>query len=177
MTRDEIRQLLMDVRPYFKERLGKFTHKRISDDWYFHALGFVRDDMTYVFGFNIGFFDNNNGSGYKKVGMSVTIRANGLNPEIRKRYIEFFSAELKNWANQPFERYTSDRGGEGLLITRYANVQEMKHMETVKFLKECIDQFRPLYNRIASKPEVFEAVMRAGMPWDEPIVSLAKEYA
>lgn len=176
MTKEQIRLLLQHVRPYFRERLGKFTHKRVSDDWYFHALGFVRDDMTYVFGFNLGFFGNNLQGGYTHVGMSITVRANGLSPEIRSLYLDFFGRELASWAHQPYTRYHSDRGGEGLLITRYAAVDEISEEQIIEFLKRTIDDFRQIYPRIVAHPHVFDSVMRAGMPWDEPIVSLAREF-
>ena len=50
------RKIIQSVREYYTSRLGKYTHQRISEEWFFYGLGFVKDDMTYVFGFNAGFF-------------------------------------------------------------------------------------------------------------------------
>ena len=56
ILKEDIQEIFRIVKPVFKSKLGKYTHQRISGDWHFHGLAFVRDEMTYVFGFNIGLF-------------------------------------------------------------------------------------------------------------------------
>ncbi|MEN9443629.1 MAG: hypothetical protein RIS47_519 [Bacteroidota bacterium] len=172
MDREEIRALFQEVRPYFKERIGLFTHKRVSSDWYFHAMGFVREEMTYVFGFNLGFFRANSDS-YKYAGMSVTVRADGLGRDWRRGYIDFFAAHLSDWANRPFDRYTSEREDEGLLIERYIEVEGKSNAEIVAFMRTSIDGLVGIMPAIVENAGVFKNVVRAEMPWDETLVEIA----
>lgn len=174
MDKEDIRSLLRDVRPYFREKLGDMTHKRVSDEWYFHALGFVREELTYVFGFNLGFFVPDGNESYKYAGMSITVRANGMSQDVRAGYVDFFAEHLANWSNRPDERYTSDRGGEGLLLTRYLELGNQSRDEIIAFMKEAIDGIHAIYPKVVENAKLFRYVMCAEMPWDKPFVSLAK---
>ena len=57
MTKLEIKEVCRIIKPHFLEKLGKYTHKRVTEGWYYHALGFVKDGMGYLFGINLGFFN------------------------------------------------------------------------------------------------------------------------
>ena len=79
------RKIIQSVRECFQNKLGKYTHQRISDEWFFYGLGFTREEMQYVFGFNAGFFKTEEieGHTYSHIGVNVLVRTNGINPELK----------------------------------------------------------------------------------------------
>ncbi|MCF6241763.1 MAG: hypothetical protein L3J74_10515 [Bacteroidales bacterium] len=177
IDRDRIRRIFQEVKPYFKQKLGKYTHQRISGDWHFHGLGFVNGDMTYVFGINIGFFKLSDQKHYSHAGMNVLVRTNGKNRELRLRYRDFFRKNLQEWMLDDEMVYTSDRGGIGSEFPRYKALNEFETEEDIiDFIKECVDGIFAIYPKIAENPEnLFDNVLRAAPPWHDTLVSLAKE--
>lgn len=177
IDRERIRNVFLQVKPYFKERLGKYTHQRISGDWHFHGLGFVNGDMTYVFGINIGFFKVSEKKHYSHVGMNVLVRTNGINRELRLKYRDFFRNKLKDWISDDEMVYTSDRGGVGSEFPRYKSLSELKtDDEIIDFIKECIDGVFAIYPEIAENEDsLFDNVLRAAPPWHDAITRLAKD--
>jgi hypothetical protein len=178
IDRDSIRDIFVQIKPYFKSKLGKYTHQRISGDWHFHGLGFVNGDMTYVFGINIGFFKVSTKRHYSHVGMNVLVRTNGINRELRLLYRDFFRKNLIEWISDAEMIYTSDRGGIGSEFPRYKALSEFENNEQViSFLEECIDGIYKIYQIIASNPEnLFDGVLRAAPPWHDSLIQIAKEY-
>lgn len=176
LDRDVRREIFKQIKPFLKEKLGKFTHQKIDDNWHFISLGFVKDEMTYVFGLNMGFFNKNElKDRYSHLGMNVLVRTNGEDKDLRAKYNNFFENHLKNWTNQKPERYTSFRGGAGF---EYARMKEISDFENenqmVDFLKEGIIGINKLYPYIIANPEsIFSHVVRAAPPWDETILEIA----
>ncbi|MFN8255208.1 MAG: hypothetical protein U0W24_05930 [Bacteroidales bacterium] len=178
IDRDRIRDVFIGIKPYFKDKLGKYTHQRISGDWHFHGLGFVNGDMTYVFGINIGFFKVSTKKHYSHVGMNVLVRTNGINRELRLKYRDFFRHNLSGWISDAEMIYTSDRGGIGSEFPRYMALSEFNNNDQiVEFLKGCVDGIYKVYPRIAENPDrLFDNVLRAAPPWHDFIVDIAREY-
>lgn len=174
MAQLEIKEVCRIIKPHFIEKLGKYTHKRVTEKWYYHALGFVKDGMGYLFGINIGFFNEFNENNYSDVGMNLTIRQNGKNPELRQKIHDFWAAELYDWINREPEKYESERGGIGIKFSRYQPIEDLKNIdEIVLFLKDSIDEFHVAYSKIAEeKSGLFNGVLRAAPPWDQPIIDL-----
>jgi hypothetical protein len=177
IDRDNIRDIFIQIKPYFKLKLGKYTHQRISGDWHFHGLGFVNGDMTYVFGINIGFFKVSTKRHYSHVGMNVLVRTNGINRELRLQYRDFFRKNLNDWISDAEMIYTSDRGGIGSEFPRYRALSEFENNEQIiSFLQECIDGIFKIYPVIATNPyNLFENVLRAAPPWHDTLIQVAKE--
>lgn len=177
IDRDRIKNIFLLIKPYFKEKLGKYTHQRISGDWHFHGLGFVNGDMTYVFGINVGFFKVSDKKQYSHVGMNVLVRTNGINRELRLRYRDFFRNNLQSWISDDEMVYTSDRGGIGSEFPKYKDLTDFKSdEEIIDFIKECIDGICAIYPKIAQNPDsLFDNVLRAAPPWNDMFVKLAKE--
>ena len=175
--RDVRREIFKEIKPFLKEKLGKFTHQKIDDNWHFISLGFVRDEMTYVFGINIGFFKVSSQKNYSHVGMNVLVRTNGVNRELRLKYRDFFRNNLQSWISDDEMVYTSDRGGVGSEFPKYKKLTEFKSdQEIIDFVKECIDGIHAIYPKIADNPEnVFENVLRAAPPWSDTFIKLAEE--
>ena len=174
----ERRRLIVSrVRDYYCERLGKYTHQRISDEWYFYGLGFVRGDMTYVFGFNAGFFKKQNSQSmpYTHVGVNVLVRTNGVNPVLRTQYLKFFKHHLGDWITSHFVDYTSFRGGVGKEFPHYKPISSFhSDDQIVDYIKEGIDGIYSLYPIIAKNPDgIFNGVVCSSSPWTESIVDLA----
>ncbi len=170
------------VKPYFIEKIGKFTHHKMSEDWHFRGLAFVNDDMTYVFGFNLGFFRKDKelaGHNFDFVGMNVLVRTNGVNSGLREKYKNFFEEQLKNWKLLEPAEYTSFRGEIGLEFPRIRSVETFDNdQEIIDFLKESIDKFTVIFPYIAANPEnIFSHVVRGNPPWDESIIELALKKA
>lgn len=166
------------IKPYFIEKMGKFTHQKISEDWHFRGLAFVRDDMTYVFGFNVGFFRKNKelpDYNYDYVGCNVLVRTNGINEALRKKYKDFFEQHLSNWILKEKETYTSFRGGVGIELPRIMPVKSFVDDEEIKdFIKTGIKELSRIWPYIAANPEnIFTNVVRGNPPWDETILELA----
>ncbi len=179
IDRDRIRDIFVKIKPYFKSKLGKYTHQRISGDWHFHGLGFVNGDMTYVFGINIGFFKVSTKRHYSHVGMNVLVRTNGINRELRLNYRDFFRKNLINWISDDEMIYTSDRGGIGSEFPRYRALSEFENDDQIiLFLQGCIDGINKVYPIITSNPgQLFDNVLRAAPPWHDPIINIAQEYS
>lgn len=177
--KDVRRKIFTSIKLPFKEKLGKYTHQRISDEWHFYGLGFVRDDMTYVFGFNVGFFkkDEKPNLEYSHVGLNVLVRTNGINLELREKYRHFFEENLKNWANNEITEYTSFRGGNGVEFPRVRKISEFNSdEEIINFLIDGIEGIQKLYPLIAENPEgIFSHVVRAAPPWHDTLLQLAME--
>ena len=177
LNKDMIKDVFRNLKSYFTRQLGKYTHKRTSDDWFFHGLAFTRENIGYVFGINIGFFREKGKKHYNKLGMNVSIRANGEMPELRKKYIKFFRNNLQDWVNTEETNYTySERGGKGVVFPRYAEISAFKSEdEILEFLKDCILKFKTIYSKIADNPDdIFDKVVRASPQWNETIVAYCK---
>jgi len=168
-------RIFKEVKPLFISKLGKYTHQRISGDWHFRGLGFVQGHMTYVFGFNIGFFKKDeNSAEFDKVGMNVLVRTNGYKSNVRKKFDDFFREILKDWYTHS-DIYTSFRGGEGSEFSRYLSIEECKsEKQIVEFLKETITQLSKAYPDILNNHNLFKEVLRAGFPWHDTIGDLAE---
>lgn len=175
-SQERLKAILIDVKHYFNNKLGKYTHKKHSKEWYFYALGFSRNDLGYAFGFNIGFFYNSKSNVYEKLGMSVTVRTNGGNKEERMKFLYFFRKKLNRWQSTPeSEYYTVERDGKGIEIGKYSNLNNFKtDSEITDFLHECIDGIYNIYNEIIEAKDLFGTIVRAAPPWKETIVELCK---
>lgn len=173
------KEILRATKNDFKDKIGKYTHQKMSKDWHFRSLAFVRDNMTYVFGFNVGFFrkdtKNNLDFQYDYVGMNALIRTNGLNPELRKKYQDFFNQHLKAWILQDIGSYTSFRGGIGVEFARLQKTSTFTNKEQIiDFIKSDITKFANIWQHIATNPNnIFTNVVRAAPTWDETILELA----
>lgn len=170
------------IKPFFTEKIGKFTHQRITEDWHFRGLGFVRDDMTYVFGFNIGFFRKSaEKSNYEfdYVGSNVLIRTNGENEGLRLKYKDFFDKHLEKWILEKEDVYTSFRGGVGIEFPRTKRLDSFENDEKIiEFLKDNILRLSDIWPYIASNPEnIFSHVVRGAPPWDETLIEIALKRA
>jgi hypothetical protein len=179
IDRDRIRDIFTEIKPYFKSKLGKYTHQRISGDWHFHGMGFVNGEMTYVFGINIGFFKVSTKRHYSHVGMNTLVRTNGINRELRLRYRDFFRKNLVTWISDAEMIYTSDRGGIGSEFPRYKALSEFENdQQIIRFLEGCIDGIAGVYPIIATNPDnLFDSVLRAAPPWHDAFVQIAKELS
>ncbi len=177
VSEEKIRTILQDVKKYFNDKLGKYTHKKSSKDWFFYGLGFSTENLGYVFGFNIGFFYNSDINLYEKIGMNVLIRTDGEQTEVRNQYLSFFRDKLKNWSNTPEKDYfTLERDGKGIEIGRYAEIKSFENEEEIlQFLKDCVDGIHSIYpDIIENSDKIFPKVMRAAPPWKESLFELCK---
>ncbi len=166
------------IKPYFIERIGRFTHQKIAEDWHFKGLAFVRDDMTYVFGFNVGFFrkeQSRTDFDYDYVGCNVLVRTNGINPALRNKYKQFFETNLSSWIIDDKNIYTSFRGGIGIELPRIKRLDSFSgDEEIIDFIKEGITNLAEVWPRIAANPDnIFTNVVRGAPTWDETILELA----
>ena len=173
-------EIFRTVKPFFRQYLGQYTHKKISEDWHFHSLAFVREEMTYVFGFNIGFFRKGKERKlrYTHVGMNVLVRTNGENPSLRMKYRKFFENNLHNWINMPKSIYTSFRGGVGIELPRMIHITDFSdENQIIYFLVDSIKKLnKSVYPKIAQNPDkIFSLVVRGAPLWDVTIVDLARE--
>ena len=177
LDRDQRRFIFKLIKPTFKNKLGRYTHQRVSDNWHFLGLGFVREEMTYVFGINVGFFikEELTDYPYTDVGMNVLIRTNGINEDLRNKYKEFFQSHLKDWTNSEQNSYTSFRGGVGIEFSRLKKLSEFETIEEIAdFLKDSIKKLNQIYPYIAANPEsIFSHVVRAAPPWHDTILEIA----
>lgn len=177
LDRDQRRFLFKLIKPTFKNKLGRYTHQRVSDNWHFIGLGFVREEMTYVFGINVGFFIKEELSQYPytDVGMNVLVRTNGINEDLRKKYKEFFQKYLADWSHSGQNSYTSFRGGVGIELSRLRKISEFSDIEEIAdFLKDSIKELSKIYPYIITNPEnIFSHVVRAAPPWHDTILELA----
>jgi hypothetical protein len=170
--------IFRSVKPYFIQKLGKFTHQQISEDWHFRGMAFVRDDMTYVFGFNIGFFRKDKKLAdfdYNYVGANVLVRTNGVNTALRDKYKAFFEKYLSGWILENKAIYTSFRGGTGIELPRIVRIDTFSGDEEIAdFLKDSILRLAEIWPYIAANPDnIFTNVVRGAPPWDETILEMA----
>ncbi len=175
VKKESNKEIFRLIKPYFLEKLGEYTHQRISQDWHFHGLGFVKDEMTYVFGINIGFFRIDSPEHFSHLGMNILVRRNGLNSELREKYYQFFKTHLAGWSVQPEANYKSDRGGEGAQFPRYKKINDFKSEEEIlTFLRESVDFiYEKIYPRIWDNPEnLFEGIDVASPPWETTLLEL-----
>ena len=177
LNREQRRNIFRAIKPTFKNKLGRYTHQRVSDKWHFLGLGFVREEMTYVFGINIGFFTESKECEipYKRVGMNLLVRTNGINEDLRKKYKDFFQNHLKDWINSEQNRYESFRGGIGIEFPRIKKISDFANVtEITDFFKDSIIKLHKIYPFIAANPDsIFSHVVRAAPPWHDTILELA----
>lgn len=173
------RKIITQIRDYYTQRLGRYTHQRISEEWHFYGLGFVRDEMQYVFGFNAGFFRKQDvpGQAYSHAGVNVLVRTNGSNPQLRTQYLKFFRHQLANWITNQESNFSSFRGGVGVEFPRYKAISSFSSDdEIVQYVKDGIDGIAELYHVIAKNPDgIFDNVVCMIAPWDESIIELAQK--
>jgi len=166
------------TKKHFTDKIGKYTHQKIENNWHFRGLAFVKDDMTYVFGFNVGFFQKTSGLKpfeFDYVGCNVLVRTNGVNNSLRDKYKSFFEQNLKGWILQNENIYTSFRGGIGIELPRILKLDTFStDEEIIDFLKDSISRLAEVWRPIASNPDnVFTNVVRGAPPWDETILELS----
>ncbi len=134
--------------------------------------------MTYVFGFNVGFFRKDKKLppfDYNYVGCNVLVRTNGVNAPLRKKYKDFFEKHLSNWILEDKEIYTSFRGGIGIELPRIVRIDTFSGKdEIIDFIKDSILRLSEIWPYIAANPEnIFTNVVRGNPPWDETILEIA----
>ncbi len=169
-----VKRIFEQIEPFFTEKLGTYTHQRISGEWHFRGLAYVRDEMTYIFGFNLGFFKEEKMNQYEKVGMNVLIRTNGINKKLRMKYADFFCEKLKTWYFN-ISQYSSFRGGTGIELERYKKISDFDTDEQmIDYLKECINGLHSVYEHINENPDnIFDDVLRGAFPWHDTIFDVA----
>jgi hypothetical protein len=171
------RRIIQSVREGFQNKLGKYTHQRISDEWFFYGLGFTREDMQYVFGFNAGFFkiEEIEGHTYSHVGANVLVRTNGVNSELRTQYQKFFRHELVDWITEPEQGYSSFRGGVGTVFPHYRGITTFySDNQIIEYIEDAMDGILKVYNAISSNPDgIFNNVVCMNSR-NETILSLVK---
>jgi len=175
VKKESNKEIFKIIKPYFTEKLGDYSHQRISQDWHFHGLGFVKEEMTYVFGINIGFFRINDPEIFTHLGMNILVRRNGLNTELREKFYQFLKNNTQDWSTQPEAIYSSPRGGEGAQFPRYKKVSEFNSQDEITdFLKLSIDYVHDkIYPAIWENPEkIFTGVDIASPPWETSILEL-----
>ena len=181
LDREQRRNIFKQIKPTFKDKLGRYTHQRVSDSWHFLGLGFVREEMTYVFGINIGFFlkEENYNLPYSHVGMNVLIRTNGINEDLRRKYKEFFDKHLSSWIKSKQNSYSSFRGGVGVELPHIVPISNFSDTtEITDFLKNSIIKLSQIYPFITSNPEsIFTHIVRAAPPWHDTILEMALKRA
>ncbi len=163
------------IKPYFFEKLGNFTYQTVSQDWHFHGLGFVKDELTYVFGINVGFFRIEDPVHFSHLGMNILVRRNGNNPELRDKYYDFFKSFSPKWSEQKESTYSSPRGGEGAQFPRYKKIIDFDSQgKIIDFLKNSIDFVHgEIYPAIwENKEELFSGVDIASPPWETSLLEL-----
>lgn len=175
----EYRRVIMTrVRDYYTSRLGRYTHQRISHEWYFYGLGFMKADMTYVFGFNAGFFNKNlSQKDYTHVGANVLVRTNGVNPLLRTQFLKFFRHHMADWITAPEADYISFRGGVGKELPHYRTLDTFRNDdEIVDYIKGGLDGIYNVYNVIAKNPDnIFDDVVCSMNPYNESILDLTRQ--
>ncbi len=178
LDEEKIKDIMRHVKPYFNEKLGKFTHKKKSEDWYFYGLGFSRNDMGYCFGFNIGFFQKGTKNSYNKLGMNVLITTNKENSPIRQQYLSFFKNALKGWVNQEEKSFAyPERGDEGVELAFYDDFEKFdSEEEIINFFKKTIDGIHKIYKQIVENPDVFDKVVRAAPKWNDYILEICQSH-
>jgi hypothetical protein len=166
---EKINDIFRKIKPRFQSQLGKYTHHRMSGDWHFYGLAFVKDELTYVFGFNVGFFKKSESGTFDSLGMNVLVRSNEPNEELREKFASFFRENLKDWYFEEGE-YSSFRGN-GREFMRYKKIADFETEEQViDFIHEGIDNLQKIYPKILDDSEnIFHDVLRAAFPWHDSI--------
>ncbi len=169
MEKETILRIFREIKPDFLDKLGKYTHQRITDYRHFHGLAFVKDELTYLFGFNVGFFGTPK-EPLTHIGMNVLVRTNGEEQEYRKKLFDFFEKNLENWYIEE-GNYTSFRGGIGTNFSRTKKISSFKNEdEIIEFIKNGIIELQKIYPEIIKNPDnIFDDVLRAGYPWLDTI--------
>ena len=177
--KEKYKEILREIKPYFNTYLGKYTHKKSTESYYFRSLAFSREDMGYVFGFNIGFFQTEMNNYLDSAGMNVVIRLNGEKQEIRKQYADFFRDTLSEWQNTHEDSYSnSQRNGSGIILPRYKKLTSFQYQnDIITFLTDSIEKLNRVYPEIIKNPNnIFFGVVRAAPFWNEDIVNYCKAY-
>jgi len=171
--KEHLRFLFTDVKHYFNSQIGEFTHKRVTDKWYYHSMAFVREDLGYLFGFTVGVFRmNENSKYYDTAGINIVARTDGKNPEFRSDLINFIKSKLPPEFTEDQYFYTQDdRGGNGIILPKYRKLSEFESEQAfIKHFEPGIDIFKNLLVEIHNCPtDLFRNVVRAHRPWDEHI--------
>ena len=177
LSNNDIKRIFIKIKPYFNKNLGRYTHKKSSDQWYYRSLAFSSSELGYAFGFNIGFFNSLVKKAFCDTGMNITVRGSGENPEKRKKIQDFFREYTKNWTYQDEYLYDNpDRNGSGIILPRYKPIMQFTDQEDIlSFLKESIDRLQQLYPKIASNHELFKGLVRAAPFWGEGIISYCRD--
>lgn len=178
LNEEKIKEVLRDVRPYLNRKLGKYTHKKKSNDFYFNGLAFSHKELGYVFGFNFGFFNEGLDTLYSEIGVNVTITTNKENPIRREKYLQFFRENLQYWVNKPEKLFEHpQRGDQGVEFIRYKPIKECKSLNDVSnFIKESLKELQKIYPLIIQQPEIFEGVVRAAPNWNETIIDICTNH-
>lgn len=168
------------VKHHFIDTIGKFTHHKYEPDFHFRGLAFVKGEMTYVFGLNIGFFRVDKSLpeySYDFLGANVLIRTNGDNTDLRNKYRIFFEKNLQDWIMGDKSTYAGPRGDFGILLPHYAKIEEFQDdLQRIEFIKTAITKLSTIYDYIiGDKTDIFANVVRGNPPWDETIIEIAKE--
>lgn len=174
--------IFREVKHYFIDKIGKFTHHKYEPEYHFRGIAFVLGEMTYLFGFNIGFYRTNTLSQlyeYDTVGANMLIRTNGINEPLRIKFKEFFEKHLKDWTLGSKTSYTGPRGDVGILLPRYKDMYYFSNdQQIIEFFKKSIEQYSQVFKFIKANPEgIFNNVVRANPPWDEFLIDLANQKA
>jgi hypothetical protein len=175
VKKESNKEIFRLITPYFKEKIGDYSHQRITKDWHFHGLGFVKGEMTYVFGINIGFFRLEGPEHFSHLGMNILVRTNGVEEEHRLKFRDFFREHLLDWSEQVEISYESDRGGTGSQFPKYKAIDSFANQgEILQFLRDAIDFVHDkVYPAIWENPEgIFSGVDIASPPWEDTILEL-----
>ena len=168
----QVKEYMRVVKPFFMEKLGKYTHKRISDQWYFHSMAFSNYDMGYVFGINIGFFKPVFDEQNAYAGMNMTIRTDGQNPSLKYKFLTFFRKNLKDWVNYPEATYNNtERGDSGIILARYKKLSDFENTDLmIDFFTNCIIKYQGIYPELIKNEDlIFSEIVRAAPDWREYI--------
>jgi hypothetical protein len=177
LNEDKIKNILRIVRPFLSHKLGKYTHQKSSTDWSFVGFAFTKKNLGYIFGINVGFFKKNDQTMFNYAGMNILVRSNGGENEFRNKILNFFRANLADWANQNEKIYSYPaRGDEGVEVARYKKIEDFNSPNAiVDYIQDCILKFHQIYPTIIENAGLFEGVVRAAPKWDELFVDICKE--
>lgn len=171
-NKERLSNIFRTIKPYFNSKLGKYTHQRISSEWHFYGLAFVQDEMTYVFGINLGVFRIIHQPAFSHIGLNVLVRTNGINSELRLKIRDFFRIQLKDWIIGDEKSYSEFRGGTGAEFPRCRPLSEFGNdEEIIEFLKSSIDELQLVYKKIVENSDgIFDHLVRASFPWHDTLI-------